>query len=143
MTDRDLEQKLKELAAATAPPPSLATRVMGRVSQAHPPRRRNVFRFLPASVGWRAAAAVVVIAAGVAVVAVGLHSSRDPHPPAPIVEDQVEPVDPAGVRVLDLRRIDLKSPVALDNLLRGGSPVASDDSVVRVADRSRSDLNLY
>jgi len=143
MTEQDIEQKLKDLGSATAPRHSLVTPVMERVGRAQQPKRRRFLGFVMSSSGLRAAAAVLVIAGVVAMIAVGLRVSRTPHHPAPVVNVQKPLPGALAVRVLDIRRIDLKSADALDELLREGSPFASQDSVIRVADVSRSDLNLY
>jgi hypothetical protein len=142
MNNHELEQKLKDLAAATAPDHSLVNRVMQRVNEAHQPRHRSIYRLLPASSVLRTAA-ILAIAAGIAVIAVGLHSLRTPRHPAPLVEAHNPFSDGVAVRVLDIRRIDFRSPDALDDLLRDGSSIASHDPVIRVADLSRPDLNLY
>jgi anti-sigma-K factor RskA len=145
MTDQDLEQKLKEFAAATAPRHSLVTRVMQQVNEAHQPRRRSFLWGLPTSSGLRAAAAILAIAAGIAVIVVGVHSLRTPRHPAPMVTTMPspEPAPQAAIRALDIRRIDLKSPNSLDDVLRDGSVSSAGDRIIRVADLSRPDLNLY
>ena len=143
MTERDIEQNLRELGSATAPRHSLVAGVMERVGRARQPRGRRFLGFAVASPGFRAAAAILVMSGIAVVIDVGLRGLRTPEDPAPLI-DVRKPSDGAlAVRVLDIRRVDLKSPDALDELLREGSPLASRDSVIRVADVSRSDLNLY
>ena len=143
MTPQDLEQKLKDLAAATAPSQSLVSRVMDRVNQARQPRRPSFLRFFPASPTWRAVAAILTIATVIAVIAIELHPRRNPTHPAPLVQAHLPSSDVLAVRVLDIRRIDFKSPDALDTLLRDSSSVPSPEPVIRVSDLSRPDLNLY
>ena len=148
MNDLDLEQKLKELARVTAPQHSMVTRVMQRVNEAREPRRSFVWG-LQASQGARAVAAVVALAACVAVVAFALHAVRTPRPLPPIGLGPTDPAfDPtsdggAAIRVMDIRRVDPKSPETLDDLLRDRASVGAPDSAIRVADVSRRDLNLY
>ena len=142
--DHDLEQKLKDLAAATAPANPLVTRVMQRVNEARPPQRRILFRLLAAPPVVRASvAAVVAVAAGVAVIAAALHAFRPPNTPAPLVEVQKPSPDVLAVRVLDIRRIDFRSTDSLDALLREGASAPSRDTVIRAAELSRPDLDLY
>jgi len=156
MTPQDLEQKLKDLAAATAPQHSLVPQVMQRVNEAHQPRRP---RFFPLSLRERVGvrgnyerlrhsatlrvAAVIAIATSIAVIAIKLYPQRNPLHPTPLVTAHDLSSDVLAVRVLDIRRIDFKSPDTLDTLLRNSSSAPSPEPVIRVADLSRNDLNLY
>jgi hypothetical protein len=156
MTHHDVEQKLKDLATATAPTHSLASRVMERVNKAPQPRRPSFFPLsLRERVGvrgnyerlrhspiWRAAA-VIAIAAGIAVIVIELRPQSDPPHPTPLVTAHQPSSDVLAVRVLDIRRVDFKSPDTLDTLLRNSSSAPSPEPFIRVSDLSRNDLNLY
>jgi len=173
MTPQDIEQKLKHLAAATVPPHSLVPQVMERVNQAHQPQRgelppgnadvpvgifpgnadvrvgilptiglrRNLERLRHSPV-YRIAA-VIAIATSIAVIAIKLYPQRNPLHTTPLVTAHDLSSDVLAVRVLDIRRIDFKSPDTLDTLLRNSSSAPSPEPVIRVADLSRNDLNLY
>lgn len=146
MNDLDLEQKLKDLGKVTAPRHSMVTRVMERVNEAREPRRSFVWTLQAQS---RVIAAMVALAACIAIAGFAWHSVHTPRSSPPVVLVSTRPAfDPtadgrAAIRVMDIRRVDLKSADGLDSLLRDRVSAGAPDSVVRVADLSRRELNLY
>jgi hypothetical protein len=139
MNDDEIERRLQDLGTATRPPDGFAKAVMDRIERAAPPRPVPAIRITSRPAIW-AAAAIVSLATSTAVL-IAWHVHRPTSPPnqGVVVQTFTESLP----TLADYRRAYLKSPEALDALLRERPAAGVADPPVRAADLSRPELNLY
>jgi hypothetical protein len=150
MKDQEIENRLKQLGRATQPRASMVESVMQRVEQVPAPGMDAISGSHTASLRiYRAAAMLLAAAACIAALMFVLRSGSEPKPRPPFVDlPQTLPADQPNElipRLIDYQRAIVQSPEALEALLQR-RPVESggrEEPVVRAADMSRSDLNLY
>ncbi|HEY8746923.1 MAG TPA: hypothetical protein VIM11_03035 [Tepidisphaeraceae bacterium] len=150
MKDHEIENGLKRLGRETEPRTSMVDAVMRRVEQISTTESdANFSKSAGSRRIYRTAAMFIAVAACVAVSILVIRSISSPTPTKPIViVPQTYPADPPENRVprlIDYQRAYVQSPEALEALLQQ-RPVESggrEEPVVRAADISRSDLNLY
>src|SRR5690349_7859205 len=95
MNDDKIEQRLRDLGAATRPPDRFAKAVMDRIERAAPPRPVPAIRITSRPVIW-AAAAIVSLATSTAV----LIAWRVHHPTSPQNRDVVVQTSPESLPTL-------------------------------------------